>query len=159
MSYATGHNSFTSQYLLSIYIYCRFCGLWSRVSQMKTVKTFLKIIHWAKEKHICVIFLHNLPHAQYKFSKTYKVPEFLWKQILLVGCATSHAPLSIPLHPIGTYFPPVPPWAVQTCDNHWGQDLVSKEDVADPQNAHLQWSQLLHGQYEPEHCHGTKWHL
>jgi hypothetical protein len=25
MSYATGHNSFTSQYLLDIYIYCRFC--------------------------------------------------------------------------------------------------------------------------------------
>jgi hypothetical protein len=27
MSYATGHNSFTSQYLLNIYIYCRFCRL------------------------------------------------------------------------------------------------------------------------------------
>jgi hypothetical protein len=27
MSYATGHNSFTGQYLLSIYIYCRFCRL------------------------------------------------------------------------------------------------------------------------------------
>jgi hypothetical protein len=27
MSYVTGHNSFTSQYLLNIYIYCRFCRL------------------------------------------------------------------------------------------------------------------------------------
>jgi hypothetical protein len=27
MSYATGHNTFTSQYLLNIYIYCRFCRL------------------------------------------------------------------------------------------------------------------------------------
>jgi hypothetical protein len=27
MSYATGHNSFMSQYLLNIYIYCRFCRL------------------------------------------------------------------------------------------------------------------------------------
>jgi hypothetical protein len=27
MSYATGHNSFTRQYLLNIYIYCRFCRL------------------------------------------------------------------------------------------------------------------------------------
>jgi hypothetical protein len=27
MSYATGHNSLTSQYLLNIYIYCRFCRL------------------------------------------------------------------------------------------------------------------------------------
>jgi hypothetical protein len=28
MSYVTGHNSFTSQYLLNIYIYCRFCRLY-----------------------------------------------------------------------------------------------------------------------------------
>jgi hypothetical protein len=27
MSYATGHNRFTSQYLLNIYSYCRFCRL------------------------------------------------------------------------------------------------------------------------------------
>jgi hypothetical protein len=27
MRYATGHNSFTSQYLLDIYIYCRLCRL------------------------------------------------------------------------------------------------------------------------------------
>jgi hypothetical protein len=48
---------------------------------MKTVRTFLKIIYWANEKYICIIFLHNLPHAQYKFSNTYKEPEFLWKKI------------------------------------------------------------------------------
>jgi hypothetical protein len=27
MSYATGHKSFMNQYLLNIYIYCRFCRL------------------------------------------------------------------------------------------------------------------------------------
>jgi hypothetical protein len=48
---------------------------------------------------------------------------------------------------------------VQTCDNHWGQDLVTKENVADTQNAGLQWLQLLHGQYEAEHFHDAKGHL
>jgi hypothetical protein len=27
ISYATGHNSFTSKYLLNMYIYCRFCSM------------------------------------------------------------------------------------------------------------------------------------
>jgi hypothetical protein len=28
VGYATGHNSFTSQYLLNMYIYCSFCKLY-----------------------------------------------------------------------------------------------------------------------------------
>jgi hypothetical protein len=34
MSYATGHNSLMSQYLLKIYIYCRFCRLYMTESEL-----------------------------------------------------------------------------------------------------------------------------
>jgi hypothetical protein len=44
MSYATGHNSFTSQSLLNINIYCRFCGLCiiNVEKRKKTVDDFVR---------------------------------------------------------------------------------------------------------------------
>jgi hypothetical protein len=49
MSYAIGHNSFTSQYLLNIYIDCRFCWL-------------CKINLWKKQRlFLCSVFTRRFP--------------------------------------------------------------------------------------------------
>jgi hypothetical protein len=62
-SYATGHNSFTSQYLLNIYIYCRFCRLYvinCENKQKKNSLTWNPTCQLSKEasimkKYICQI--------------------------------------------------------------------------------------------------------
>jgi ribosomal protein L37AE/L43A len=40
MSYATWHNSFTSQYLLNKYIYCRFCIINCENKKKKKLKEY-----------------------------------------------------------------------------------------------------------------------
>jgi hypothetical protein len=50
-SYTTGHNSFTSQYLLNIYIYCRFCRLCIINCEIK--KNYLnRCSHWGWETQV-----------------------------------------------------------------------------------------------------------
>ena len=80
----------------------------TRVSQMKTLNTFLNTICCAGVVQSCTTFQHNLPHAQCKSSSAYKVHEFLQKKrILLVVGATTHARRGVPLHQNGTSFLPL----------------------------------------------------
>ena len=49
----------------------------TRASQMKTLNIFLNIIYCAEVVQSYITFQHNLPHAQFKSSSTYKVHKFL----------------------------------------------------------------------------------
>lgn len=92
-----------------------------------------------RETHLRHFSTYPPPSGSIQDPNAYKVLEILWSKTLLVFCAAIYAPLGVPLHPIGTSFPPIYPWVVQTCDNYWTRDLVSKEDGAEIQNTGLQW--------------------
>jgi hypothetical protein len=49
-----------------------------------------------KAVHNYIIFLHSLHFVQYRPSSVYEVYGFLQKKILVVVCATTHAPPAVP---------------------------------------------------------------
>jgi hypothetical protein len=52
MNYATGHNSFTSQYLFNIYIYCRLC-----IINCEIKKGYLRILQ--KYEYVLVFTINK----------------------------------------------------------------------------------------------------
>ena len=78
-----------------------------RVSQMKTLNIFE--ILFIVQKWYKAVSLFNIisPHAQCKSSSAYKVHKFLYKKILLVVRATTHARHCVLLHQNGTSFLPL----------------------------------------------------
>jgi NAD-dependent dihydropyrimidine dehydrogenase PreA subunit len=79
MSYATGHNWFTSQYLLSIYICCIFCRLYV-INEWET-KTELWL-HYAQ-----LIFLFILRVCQLRPDW---IPQFSWSRIIATIQSSCH---------------------------------------------------------------------
>lgn len=74
---------------------------------METLKMILEIIYLsANEKQMRIIFLYNLSHNLVNTSSPtlIKCLNSSGTRILVVGCATSYAPLGVPLHLIGASF-------------------------------------------------------
>jgi len=105
------------------------------------------------------IFLHNPPrsiHVSYRLQSA-SIP--LGKKVFFVDCATSYAPLVIPLHRIGSSFLLVILLGVQICDSCLGWGPVSKVPRVHTQNEDFEWSLSLRGPYEAARCHAVKGHL
>jgi hypothetical protein len=66
MSYATGHNSFTSQYLLNIYIYCRFCRLCIINMQKKNLASPYPIPRTCSSSWFCTVLSHVTSAGPYR---------------------------------------------------------------------------------------------
>jgi hypothetical protein len=80
VSYATGHNSFTSQYLLNIYIYYRFCRLCIIKLWICSILNFLKF-RW---------FVLRLLKANRKSSIYVEVNKRIFLNFFLATCSISH---------------------------------------------------------------------
>jgi hypothetical protein len=61
MSYATGHNSITSQYLLSIYIYYRFCRLC--IINCENKQMWRNIFNYVTGRNVKFVILRNCEYS------------------------------------------------------------------------------------------------
>jgi hypothetical protein len=81
------------------------------------------------------------------------------KKSFLADSAVTHASPAAPLCRTWKTCLPLPLWAVQRRDNHWGRGLASMADVEDTRGTDLGLLQQLNGQYGAQHCHVATKHL